>query len=128
MHQGKSNKEFSYEGYSVPENYFNIHKLNLMSKIENLETHNIKLAHSNILKKSLLVAASLLLLLMFFPDKEQVIGTEDIISYVESTGIDTWEEDIIIDAISLENINNKSSEELINYLEDTDLDIILETI
>ena len=128
MQKAESNKEYVYEGYLIPENYFKEHKLKVMSRIEQGEIKNIKIVHGSLLKKSLLVAASLLLLLMLFPEKDEGIGAEDLISYVESTGVDTWEEEMIIDMISLEEIKNERAEELINYLEDTDLETILETI
>ena len=107
MQKAKNNKEYVDEGYLIPVNYFKEHKLNILSRIKEEESKNSKIIYSNLIKKSLLIAASLLLLLMFFPDKEQVIGAEDLIGYVESTGIDAWEEEIIIDAISLENIKTK---------------------
>ena len=128
MQQEKNKKGIVEEGYLIPENYFIEHKLKVMSRIEQGETKNIKIVYGSLLKKSLLVAASLLLLLMLFPEKEEGIGAEDLISYVESTGIDTWEEEMMIDMISLEEIKNERSEELINYLEDTDLETILENI
>ena len=119
MQQRKNKKELIDEGYSLPEGYFADFKQQLMSKINK---------PNNILIKGGLIAASFLLLLTLIPNKESSIDAEDLISYVESTGIEDWDEDIIIEAISLENINDESSEVLINYIEDTDLETILETI
>ena len=128
MQKEKNKKAIVDEGYKVPENYFKEHKLDVMSKVVKSDGPRLKVSYNNILIKAGLIAASFLLLITLVPNKEQTLGVEDFIGYVESTGIDTWDEEIIIDAINLENIKNESSEELINYLEDTDLETILETI
>ena len=128
MQQRKNKKELIDEGYSLPESYFADFKQQVMSKIYKPEDAVLKISYNNILIKAGLIAASFLLLLTLIPNKEAEIEIEDLISYVESTGIEDWNEDIIIEAISLENIKDERSEELINYIEDTDLETILETI
>ena len=62
------------------------------------------------------------------PSNEVEVKVEDLISYIESTAIETWDEEIIIEAITLEDLRVEGSEELIDYIEDTDLEIILEII
>ena len=128
MQQRKNKKELIGEGYSLPEGYFTEFKQQIMSKINKPKDSGLKISYNNILIKSGLIAASFLLLLTLIPNKELSIDTEDLISYVESTGIEGWDEDIIIEAISLENIKDEKSEELINFIEDTDLETILEKI
>jgi hypothetical protein len=128
MQQGKNKIEVVDEGYRLPEEYFTEFKQELMSKINKPKETDLKVSYTNILIKALLMAASFLLLITLMPSNEVEVQAEDFISYIENTEIDAWDEEVIIEALNIENLTDEGSEELINYLEDTDLETILESI